>query len=88
MTQLVSQLRTIPLAIVAVAMSTLFALACGSPSAETAGGQPSASDDAAPARPAPLFKLPDANAPAGTEVALAQFRDAQPVVLVFYRAHW
>ena len=88
MTQLVTHIRPILLTIVAVAMSTLFALACGSTSSDTAGGQPTTSDDAAPARPAPLFKLPDANAPAGTEVALAQFRDAQPVVLVFYRAHW
>ena len=88
MTQLVTQLRTILLTIAAVVALSLFALACGPPSSDTAGGQPSASDDAAPARPAPLFKLPDANAPAGTEVALAQFRDAQPVVLVFYRAHW
>ena len=86
MTQLVTHIRPILLTIVAVAMSTLFALACGSPSADSNGAQPSDSD--APARPAPLFKLPDANAPAGTEVALAQFRDAQPVVLVFYRAHW
>ena len=79
-------IRTALLLTVAVALSATIALACGSPSADSNGAQPS--DSEAPARPAPLFKLPDANAPAGTEISLAQFRDTQPVVLVFYRAHW
>ena len=86
MTLNVAHIRTALLLTVAVALSATVALACGSPSADHAGAQPS--DSEAPARPAPLFKLPNANAPAGTEVSLAQFRDTQPVVLVFYRAHW
>ena len=86
MTQRLGQIRTALLLTVAVALAATIALACGSPSTEPAGAQPS--DNEAPARPAPLFKLPNANAPAGTEISLAQFRDSQPVVLVFYRAHW
>ncbi len=86
MTLNVAHIRTALLLTVAVALSATVALACGSPSTEPAGAQPA--DSEAPARPASLFKLPNANAPAGTEISLAQFRDAQPVVLVFYRAHW
>ena len=86
MTLNVAHIRTALLLTVAVALAATISLACGSPSTEPAGAQPS--DSSAPARPASLFKLPDANAPAGTEISLAQFRDSQPVVLVFYRAHW
>ena len=86
MTQRLGQIRTALLLTVAVALAATIALACGSPSTEPAGAQPA--DSEAPARPASLFKLPNANAPAGTEISLAQFRDSQPVVLVFYRAHW
>ena len=87
MTQRLGQFRTILLMVLGAAtLSAMFALACGTSSGDTAGEQPS--DSSAPARPASLFKLPNANAPAGTEISLAQFRDSQPVVLVFYRAHW
>ena len=87
MTLNVAHIRTALLMVLAAAtLSAMFALACGTSSGDTAGEQPS--DSSAPARPASLFKLPNANAPAGTEVSLAQFRDTQPVVLVFYRAHW
>lgn len=71
---------------VALAIATVLALSCGTQSSDTAAVQPS--DGSETVWQAPLFKLPDANAPAGTEISLSQFRDTQPVVLVFYRAHW
>lgn len=71
---------------ISVAMATMLALSCGGPSTDTAAVQ--TSDGSETVWQAPLFKLPNANAPAGTEISLSQFRDSQPVVLVFYRAHW
>lgn len=71
---------------IVVAMATVLALSCASSPAETTGSQPS--DGSETVWQAPLFKLPNANAPAGTEISLSQFRNAHPVVLVFYRAHW
>ena len=35
--------------------------------------------------PAPEFVLPDQN---GSPVMLAEYREAGPVLLVFYRGHW
>ena len=80
-----AQIRSALLTIV-VAMATMLALSCGGPSTDPAAVQ--TSDGSETVWQAPLFKLPNANAPAGTEISLSQFRNTQPVVLVFYRAHW
>lgn len=85
MTRHAAHIRSAMLTI-AVAIATVLALACGAQSTDTSGTQPS--DGSETVWQAPLFKLPDANAPTGTEISLSQFRDTQPVVLVFYRAHW
>ena len=85
MTRYAAHIRSAMLTI-AVAMATMLAMACGTQSTDTAAVQPS--DGSETVWQAPLFKLPNANAPTGTEISLSQFRDTQPVVLVFYRAHW
>ena len=85
MTRHTAHIRTILLTI-AIAMATMIALSCGGPSTDPAAVQ--TSDRPETVWQAPLFKLPNANAPSGTEISLSQFRNAQPVVLVFYRAHW
>ncbi len=66
--------------------ATSLAIACGT------NDQPADTDsdnddvDQSVRRAAPEFDLPSANT--GEQISLAQFRDDQPVVLVFYRAYW
>jgi hypothetical protein len=44
-----------------------------------------AADVVSTGAPAPEFVLPDQN---GSPVMLAEYREAGPVLLVFYRGHW
>lgn len=74
------------IAAVALAAMTAMVVACGGQSADTV--QVADTSNGAAAELAPDFTLPDANAAAGSEISLAQYRGDRSVVLVFYRAYW